>query len=397
MDLIELTVVKVNGKFLPASVLAGFNVKDIVSPITSNTVNSVFIGKTLTEIPNTNQNSGHNTYEVSESLATISVMSEKLFLGDVIKRNNVVVSYQAIFVAEIVPGPLNAVTAGTQFQYKETGAINLINYIVTETIAQIVAQTSGQGEFWALNGNTVSAEKFIGTINNFDFPVRTANVERTRTNAIGFGINVNPPIFALDVHSTRNSLTAISRFGNTGQDFKVFANDSSPEGVITADHGDICVIDDGTTGDFYQKITGTGNTGWAQIGISKRVKISLTAAQLKTGNSVPIVAVPAPGAGKYIRVNAASFNYVKNDGLLSLTDIALIIDTAPGIQYDSDSNINPAASTFSILNAVNLSIYVGGPPVSIIANKALTIQTDVDSVAGTGTMDVYITYEIITV
>lgn len=34
------------------------------------------------------------------------------------------------------------------------------------------------GNFWALNGNTVTAEKFIGTIDNFRLPVRINNVER---------------------------------------------------------------------------------------------------------------------------------------------------------------------------------------------------------------------------
>src|ERR1700743_1243427 len=142
MDLIQLTVIKQNGKFLSAPIIAGFAVKDIVSPITSNTVHSVFIGKTLTEIPNTDQNMGHVTYEVSETLAAIAVLSEKLFLADVIKRNSATISYQAVFVAEAIYGPLNSITAGTEFLYKETGAINLIDYWVSQTVPQIITQTN---------------------------------------------------------------------------------------------------------------------------------------------------------------------------------------------------------------------------------------------------------------
>lgn len=36
------------------------------------------------------------------------------------------------------------------------------------------------GSAWALNGNTLTSEKFIGTISNHAFPIRTNNVERAR-------------------------------------------------------------------------------------------------------------------------------------------------------------------------------------------------------------------------
>lgn len=47
-----------------------------------------------------------------------------------------------------------------------------------------LSATGGAG--WLLDGNTVTAEKWIGTIDNFDFPIRTNNVEtwRFKTNGV---------------------------------------------------------------------------------------------------------------------------------------------------------------------------------------------------------------------
>lgn len=161
MDLIQLTVVKQNGKFLPAPIIMGFAVKDIISPILNNTIRSYFTGKTLTEIPNTDQNTGHIVFEVSESLATIAVMSNKLFYADVINGSSVV------FTTDAVVGPLVSVTAGTQFFYKETGAVNLVDYKVSQTPQQIVAQTfsPGYSEYEALiSQNAPVGSKTFGMV-----------------------------------------------------------------------------------------------------------------------------------------------------------------------------------------------------------------------------------------
>lgn len=51
------------------------------------------------------------------------------------------------------------------------------------------------GSSWLLDGNTVGSEKFIGTLDNFDFPIRTNNVENVvvfATGQTGFGISASP-------------------------------------------------------------------------------------------------------------------------------------------------------------------------------------------------------------
>lgn len=65
---------------------------------------------------------------------------------------------------------------------------------------------------WALNGNTVGSEKFLGTIDNFALPIIINNVERARfTTAGDLGIGINNPGGKLHVYS---SATNYAVFGN---------------------------------------------------------------------------------------------------------------------------------------------------------------------------------------
>jgi hypothetical protein len=56
-----------------------------------------------------------------------------------------------------------------------------------------------------------------------------------------------------------NYTTAEGNSGAKVGDTGIFSHSASPEGVITANPGSICMVTDGT---FYLKETGTGNTGW---------------------------------------------------------------------------------------------------------------------------------------
>jgi hypothetical protein len=55
-------------------------------------------------------------------------------------------------------------------------------------------------ESWNLNGTTVTSEKFIGTIDNFDFPIRTNNTEKFRITSDG-------RIFGTSLHNNSGSIT----------------------------------------------------------------------------------------------------------------------------------------------------------------------------------------------
>lgn len=54
---------------------------------------------------------------------------------------------------------------------------------------------NGASNVWFLNGNTVVSEKYIGTLDNFDFPIYTNSLRRvTVTNAGRVGIGIQIPI-----------------------------------------------------------------------------------------------------------------------------------------------------------------------------------------------------------
>lgn len=98
--------------------------------------------------------------------------------------------------------------------------------------------------YWNLNGNTVGSEKYIGTIDSFDFPIYTNNTRRvTVTNTGDVGIGIAIPIGTVHIVTpaadslTKDSLilshlnTGTTPAVETGLRFKVwinnFANDSA--------------------------------------------------------------------------------------------------------------------------------------------------------------------------
>lgn len=117
-------------------------------------------------------------------------------------------------------------------------------------------------------------------------------------------------------------------------------------------------------------------------------RISLTSAQIKTLNSVPIEILPAQ-SGKAIEVISAIVNW--NGGttpFFSLTYLSLIIDTAT-------NGLFPTISDYSTSHFVPF-VYDQSVGYDLIENKGLLITADADSANGNGNCDIYINYKIIT-
>lgn len=66
-------------------------------------------------------------------------------------------------------------------------SVDLVGSSITGTrVGNVLTITlSGAAAGWLLDGNTVGSEKWIGTIDNFDFPVRVNNVEKWRFETFG--------------------------------------------------------------------------------------------------------------------------------------------------------------------------------------------------------------------
>lgn len=85
---------------------------------------------------------------------------------------------------------------------------------------------------WVLDGNTVGSEKFIGTLDNFDFPVRVNNVEKLRLKVNGqlvAGTGTNNLYIGLD--NGLSWTTAVSNTGIGRQSLKNVSTSSYNTGV----------------------------------------------------------------------------------------------------------------------------------------------------------------------
>ena len=122
-------------------------------------------------------------------------------------------------------------------------------------------------------------------------------------------------------------------------------------------------------------------------------KVSLTAAQIKTGNSVPITLITAPGAGFAIEVISALYNFQYGTVAFDSggSQFELKTDTAAQKQMLSAAVLNGTTSLFSKFD----SSYVAAT--QIVDNKALTFKlSGADATVGDSTIDLYINYRIIT-
>lgn len=129
-------------------------------------------------------------------------------------------------------------------RFKTSGVVQLLSTTQDDTLSRLMVQDSNGNIYyrdvsslpnsldsWDYNGNTVTSEKSIGTIDNFDFPIITNNVEIARFSTDGtLGLGMNPASTSrLDVLGINSgNILRLRDSGNTTDMFKV-----SNTGVIT--------------------------------------------------------------------------------------------------------------------------------------------------------------------
>lgn len=150
---------------------------------------------------------------------------------------------------------------------------------------------------------------------------------------------------------------------------------------------------------IYDSLTGTtkgiqGAQLMAGIGGSQTIKVSLTSAQLLNSFTAPITLISAPGAGKIISIIDCVFQY--NYGTATYVN-----PNACGI-YTTTINFSQIAfgagfltSATSLLGKVNSS---GSASTNVFAvNQGVEFATfTANPTTGDGTLDLYISYNIIT-
>lgn len=118
------------------------------------------------------------------------------------------------------------------------------------------------------------------------------------------------------------------------------------------------------------------------------IKVSLTASEIKNIGTTPIDAIPAPSSGQYIKVLDSSWSLTWNS--VAFDDNTLLLT------YDGGSTISQSGTSFLNVTADKLKDAQSSSSYNILTNTKLIID-GTDSVAtGDSTVDISITYEIIT-
>jgi hypothetical protein len=187
MEIISLLVKSRRGVPVNATVL--FDVDDIAAPImeTNGGADTIF---TIREgkkgpFPNQATNTAITEYVVDQTLAQIAVLAGSVFTSSVTSYKGRVLPGNPTmgFNAKFIAGIIYPHGSGSKFMYQEDSDPDLVEYTVRSNPAAILAQITTNSTpvtGWALNGNTNAALKYIGTNNNFDFPVYVNGAETFR-------------------------------------------------------------------------------------------------------------------------------------------------------------------------------------------------------------------------
>lgn len=147
--------------------------------------------------PNQPTNTAITPYIVDQTISQVALLSGNIFVSAVIMyKGRSLKGFPLMgFNAKFIAGSIKPHASGSVFNYQEDSDPDLVEYIVSQTPAQILSQLSGAAASgWNLDGNSNGAEKYIGTNDNFDFPVQVNGVETFRFLADGTLQYPNSPV-----------------------------------------------------------------------------------------------------------------------------------------------------------------------------------------------------------
>ncbi len=170
-----------------------------------------------------------------------------------------------------------------------------------------------------------------------------------------------------------------------GDTIKVYKDDAAGNSKQLEIEPDAVTIDTNFSGK-KPIATGTG---------LETLKVSLTAAQIKTGNSLPIEILPALTGGKI---------YGDFQGYARYNEGAEPFDAATSLAIIQTSNIgNFPIENLLLFDGMDVDgISIGLPSIQnpagykLLENDSISALIDADSTTGDGTIDIYLSYRIIT-
>lgn len=152
---------------------------------------------------------------------------------------------------------------------------------------------------------------------------------------------------------------------------------------------------DGQSGTAGQVLTSTGSSTpvWANAGAGgvTTVKVSLTSANI-LGLTVPFTLISAPGAGKILNVLRVTYKYNFNTIAYTGTTQLFVRNGSQAICNSISSFLNNTESVIGLPAMFNSSLFLNTGYI----NQPLTLINITPLFSGDGTLDVYITYDTIT-
>lgn len=221
-QLVDITITNrgANLDLLPGGpTLYGFDVKDIVSPIrySSGLSKSYFTARTNKGGVNDNHNGSKIDYQSSNSLAVIAAKSPLFLLLNVVSRRGVDGGGEAyIFVSSKITENLVPTPDGTLFYYIEDGDPLPVEYIVEQTVPEIIA-ISGTG-FLKIQDNGV------------DMP------PEQKLNFVGYTVEDNPVNSSTDIIAVKpieySDLLTLKNAGDLPLGAQYLITDKGDAGII---------------------------------------------------------------------------------------------------------------------------------------------------------------------
>jgi hypothetical protein len=211
-------------------------------------------------------------------------------------------------------------------------------YVMNQDVASANISTGGP---WVLGGNSVTTVKSLGTLNAFDLPFITNNIERMRLNQSGYlGLNTINPGARLHI---------VSENSEPGNDylFEDYGAGTSQGIYMTKSRGTVASPVNLVNGDAM---------GWVRF---------------------------IPRANNTINYSAGSGveGYYKGDGTTSLTDLRFFTSSAEKMRISETGHVAIGATTWNGTNPEKLLVDAG-------------VTTSFNVISGRGTIDNYLQLNI---
>jgi hypothetical protein len=189
------------------------DVDDIVVPIRNDGTSSIIVSNQLKGSVRQVTNSLKVTYKVSDSLNSIAGKSDMLLNLTVISKNGVSSTPESyLFVSSRISENLVPTASGTKFRYVEDGDTSTVEYEVSQTIAQIIAQSASLANRVTLLENNEYKITYFEIVSGAGGTV-TLPLGAT-INQDEFGNNANAVLSTLDVQNKPTFISPKTALGN---------------------------------------------------------------------------------------------------------------------------------------------------------------------------------------